>query len=211
MSLKLATGFGRWGEIFLAALLLTLAACRPTSVAPGSTLIATWPPTFTPEQPVEPTLPASPTPDQATESAPPVDSTSDRLAEPFLPANPTQYELGRHLYWLNCMPCHGDRGQGLTDEFRLLWVEDHQNCWGRGCHAGRPGDEGYPLPHTIPAIIASSGGLPKFATAQALFEYLRLTHPPQHPGYLPDDQYWALTAYLLTENNRLPPGQTVGQ
>ncbi|MEJ2266350.1 MAG: hypothetical protein P8X95_23135, partial [Anaerolineales bacterium] len=121
--------------------------------------------------------------------------TPDRLAEPALPANPTQYEQGRHLYWMNCMPCHGDRGQGLTDEFRSLWVDDHQNCWGRGCHGGRQGDEGFPLPRTIPAVISSSGDLLPYATGDQLFEYLRTTHPPQHPGYLPEDEYWAITAF----------------
>jgi mono/diheme cytochrome c family protein len=136
--------------------------------------------------------------------------TTDRLAEPALPQNPTQYEQGRHLYWLNCMPCHGDKGQGLTDEFRGLWVADHQNCWARGCHAGREEDEGFPLPRTIPAIISKTGDALVPKTADQLFEYLRTTHPPQHPGYLPEDEYWAITAYVLTENNLLPRRQEIG-
>jgi len=134
----------------------------------------------------------------------------ERLAEPPLPANPTQYEWGRYLYWLNCMTCHGDRGQGLTEEFRILWDADHQNCWERGCHAGRTEDQGFPLPRTIPAVISENGALLPFATADALYQFLRTTHPPQHPGYLPDDQYWALTTYLLVQNNRLAPGQVLG-
>jgi len=133
----------------------------------------------------------------------------DRLLQPALSANPTQYEWGRYLYWLNCMACHGDRGQGLTAEFRSLYVED-QNCWAHGCHGGRAEDQGYPLPPTVPAIISASGGLFPFATPGALFEYLRTTQPPQHPGYLPEDQYWAITAYLLVQNNRLSPGQVLG-
>src|SRR5215467_8930723 len=44
--------------------------------------------------------------------------TIDRLAEPTLPAQPSQADYGSQVYWLNCSPCHGDRGQGLTDEFR---------------------------------------------------------------------------------------------
>lgn len=137
-------------------------------------------------------------------------SISDRLAEPALPANPTQYEQGRHLYWLNCMPCHGDKGQGLTDEFRSLWVDDHQYCWARGCHSGRPGEEGFPIPLTVPAIISSTSAPSRYATEEDLFEYLSTTHPPQRPGYFSDDEYWAITAYVLTENNRLPRGQKIG-
>ena len=46
--------------------------------------------------------------------------TYDPFGEPSLPNNPTQLESGRHLYWRHCMPCHGDMGQGLTDDFRVL-------------------------------------------------------------------------------------------
>lgn len=138
----------------------------------------------------------------------PTPQSADRLAAPLLPAHPTQLEWGRYLYWLNCMACHGDRGQGLTVEFRALYVED-ENCWARGCHAGRPEDKGFPIPHAVPEIISASGTLPPFATAEELFNYLRTTHPPQNPGYLPDDEYWAITNYLLVQNGRLSTGQVL--
>ncbi len=135
--------------------------------------------------------------------------TADRLAEPPLPANPTQLELGRHLYWMNCMPCHGDYGQGLTAEFRALYVED-ENCWAVGCHGGRVDDGGFPIPTIVPAIISTNGDLPPFATPQALFTFLKATHPPQNPGFLSDGDYWALTAYLFSRNGRLQPGEILG-
>jgi len=156
-----------------------------------------------------PASPAALLPSASFTFIPTVTATKDRLAIPALPANPTQFELGRYLYWLNCMACHGDKGQGLTDEFRSLYVED-QNCWARGCHGGRVGDQGFPLPHTIPAIISPTDAMTKFATADDLFAFLRATHPPQHPGILTDDQYWAITAYLLIENGRLPEGKPLG-
>jgi mono/diheme cytochrome c family protein len=149
------------------------------------------------------TAPAGLLPSAASQTA------AELLAQPPLPAHPSQYEYGRYLYWLNCMACHGDRGQGLTAEFRSLYVED-QNCWARGCHAGRPGDQGFPIPRTVPAVISATGKLPPFATPEKLFEFLRATHPPQYPGHLPEDQYWALTNYLLVQNHRLTPDQTLG-
>ena len=79
--------------------------------------------------------------------------TLDRLATPVVPENPTPVDLGRQVYYLNCMPCHGDAGQGLTEEWRNVWVEDHRNCWAKGCHGGRLEDEGSPLPRTIPAVM----------------------------------------------------------
>jgi hypothetical protein len=134
-------------------------------------------------------------------------ATPDRLAEPVLSENPSEYELGDHLFWLHCMACHGDQGQGLTDEFRQLWPEDHQNCWGRGCHGGRMEDEGFPIPSTIPAIIFPSENLSRFSTLEDLIDYLRSTHPPQNPGYLLDEEYKAIATYVLAENDLLQPNK----
>ncbi len=127
----------------------------------------------------------------------------DRLAEPVLPESPTQVDVGRNLYYFHCMPCHGDRGQGLTDEWREVWVEDHQNCWGRGCHTGRTELSAFYMPHTIPAVIGEPQALAAFETAEDLFTFLRATQPPQRAGALSDSEYWALTDFLLHENGRL--------
>jgi hypothetical protein len=123
--------------------------------------------------------------------------------EPIVPENPSEYELGRNWYWHHCMPCHGDVGQGLTDEFRAVWPDDHQNCWARGCHVGRQEDMGFPIPTVVPAIV-NREALAQFSSLQALYEYLKATHPPQHPGYLQDEQYRAIAVYLFTLNHRLP-------
>ena len=131
---------------------------------------------------------------------------ADRLAEPVLPESPTQVDIGRNLYYFHCMPCHGDRGQGLTDEFREIWVEDHQNCWGRGCHTGRSELSAFYIPRSIPAVIGTSQALGHFQTAGDLFVFLRATQPPQRPGALDDAEYWALTSFLLHENGRPLPG-----
>jgi len=159
--------------------------------------IGIWPPT-SPAFPAAFAQGAEPTP------------TADPLDVPELPENPTQVDVGRVSYYYNCMPCHGDKGQGLTEEWRLIWVEDHQNCWGRGCHGGRPGDEGFPLPETISALIGPTAGLGRFPSAEDLYQFLVDTHPPQRPGALPEEDYWALTAFLLAENGRLPPGTDLG-
>ena len=128
--------------------------------------------------------------------------TYDPLTEPFVPENPSKYELGRNWYWHHCMPCHGNVGQGLTDEFREIWPEDHQNCWGRGCHTGHSEDFGFPIPTVVPAIV-NNEKLANFTSQQALYEYLKATHPPQHPGYLSEEQYRAITFYVFTLNHRV--------
>ncbi len=129
--------------------------------------------------------------------------TDDPLAIPVLPENPTEFDLGKHSYYYNCMPCHGGHGEGLTDEWRQTWVEDHRNCWERGCHGGREKDEGFPLPTIVPAVILDSGALREFAQPEDLVTYLRTTHPPQSPGVLAEDDYRALVAYLWTANGKV--------
>ena len=139
---------------------------------------------------------------------PPVPTpTYDPLAIPTLPANPTQFDLGQNLYFYNCMPCHGDVGQGLTDAFRLVWEADHQNCWERGCHGGRPQDEGFPVPTIVPAIISVDNPLAHYPGLELLIAYLHDTHPPQRPGKLQDGEYRALAVFLWLSNYRpLPAG-----
>jgi hypothetical protein len=127
-------------------------------------------------------------------------SASDPLAQPELPPNPSELEMGRYLFWRHCMPCHGDVGQGLTDEFRILW-EEHQDCWESGCHGGKSGDEGFPIPTVIPAIVREDH-LRQFASEQELFEYLKATHPPQYPGHLENEEYHAITSLIFTMNER---------
>jgi hypothetical protein len=127
-----------------------------------------------------------------------------------LPDHPTEVQVGEVVYYYNCMPCHGDQGQGLTDEFRQVWVEDHQNCWAVGCHGGRVSDEGFPIPKYVPAVSARPDQLMRFASPENLFDYLQSYHPPQRPGALAEDEYWAVTALLLYENQRLESDGRVG-
>jgi mono/diheme cytochrome c family protein len=140
------------------------------------------------------------------QSATPISSLSgtptyDPFIETPLPSNPTELELGQNLYWHWCMPCHGDQGQGLADEFRGKWESDHQNCWARGCHAGHEGDMGFPIPTVVPAIVGSAQ-LAQFSSLQSLAEYLHSTHPPQRPGILETNEYHAVAVYVFTINQR---------
>jgi hypothetical protein len=176
----------------------TCRVCRRGSLALVTLFLLPWTGNHLPEawRSNLPRTVAAPTPQMPIE---------DRLAEPVLPESPTQVDIGRNLYYFHCMPCHGDRGQGLTDEWREVWVEDHQNCWARGCHTGRPELAAFSIPRSIPAVTGSPQALGAFETAEDLFVFLRATQPPQRPGALDDSEYWALTSFLLHENGRPLP------
>lgn len=126
--------------------------------------------------------------------------TPDRLAEPTLPASPSQADLGAQVYWLSCMPCHGDRGQGLTDEFRAAYPPEEKYCWESGCHGANPYESGFTLPRKIPAVIGQDT-LKKFSDAAQLNAYIRAVMPFWKPGSLTEEQSWRVTAYILRANN----------
>lgn len=132
--------------------------------------------------------------------------TLDRLAEPTLPAAPSQADHGAQLYWLHCMPCHGDVGQGLTDEFRDTYPPEDNNCWGRGCHGRNPYEGGFTLPTVVPPLIGP-GSLTKFATVANLNGYIRAAMPFEDPGVLTEVEYWQVTAFILRENGISYPDQ----
>lgn len=127
-------------------------------------------------------------------------SPFERLAEPTLPAVPLQADHGAQDYWLYCLPCHGDRGQGLTEEFRETYPPDEVNCWQSGCHGKRPYEDGFTLPTEIPAVIGHNT-LAKFADAAQLNAYIRAIMPFWNPGSLTEEEAWRVTAFILREND----------
>lgn len=121
------------------------------------------------------------------------------IATPILPNNPSQADLGSFQYWFVCMSCHGESGQGLTDEWRAQWGQEEQNCWQSKCHASNYPPGGFVFPNYAPPVIGKTTLL-RFNTAQELYDYLATEMPWWAPGSLTDEVYWQLTAFLLREN-----------
>ncbi len=119
----------------------------------------------------------------------------DIFARPTLPPRPAQADLGSQVYWLHCMVCHGDHGQGLTDAFRAAWPKVDQNCWQAKCHGDVRNLESFAFPQHVPPLIGP-GTLTNFQTAADLYRFIRANMPYQAPGSLQDEQYWELTAFL---------------
>lgn len=124
--------------------------------------------------------------------------TVDRLAAPPTVPSPTQADEGAQLFWLHCQPCHGDQGQGLTDEWRAQFPEEEQNCWISGCHGKHgkdPPPTGFTIPTAVPAVIGA-GSLGNYQTVQQLFYYIRAAMPYENPGGLKEEEYLAITAFI---------------
>jgi hypothetical protein len=134
----------------------------------------------------------------------PMSQFLDRLAAPPTVYPPTQADQGAQVYYLVCMACHGDRGQGLTAEWRGALDPPDQNCWQSRCHAANHPPDGFVFPHDVPPVIGPSMAA-RFANGLELYQYLKTRMPWQAPGMRSDEEYWQLTAHLLRWNG-VDPG-----
>ena len=82
---------------------------------------------------------------------------------------------GARLYADKCAACHGATGEGTPAASQLI------------------------APRTA-AVRARRNISTHWPFAPPLFDYIRRTMPPNRPGSLPDDEVYALMAYLLAEN-----------
>jgi hypothetical protein len=135
--------------------------------------------------------------------------TANRLDKPAVPANnPSQADKGSITYWLVCIPCHGDKGQGLTDEWRLVFGVQEMNCWQSKCHAANHPVDGFALPKSVPAIIGP-GTLARYSTAAELHDVIATRMPWYNPRVITSEEAWNLTAYLMRANGVLPSNVTL--
>jgi cytochrome c5 len=147
---------------------------------------------------------------QTPEPLEPMPQVTDRLAPPPTVYPPTQADEGAQIYYMVCMACHGDQGQGLSPEWVEAWELGEESCWQSKCHASNHPPEGFKLPEYIPAVV-SPGTVDRFANAQELHDYLQEKMPWQAPGTLTAEEYWQLTAYLVRANGIDPGIQTLNE
>jgi mono/diheme cytochrome c family protein len=119
-----------------------------------------------------------------------------------LPADATQLEYGTEVYRLVCKACHGDKGQGLTDDWRAQWAPEDQNCWQSKCHARNHPPDGFYMPQ-VPAVLGQP--IRGFGTALNLYTYTHTYMPWHDRGSMTEKESWSVTAYLLKINGIDPP------
>jgi quinol-cytochrome oxidoreductase complex cytochrome b subunit len=103
------------------------------------------------------------------------------------------------------MACHGNEGQGLTDEWRETAFGEDKDCWVSKCHASNHPPQGFEFPHTVPALVGG-GRLGRFSSAQQLYDYIVAMMPWWNPASLTQEQAWQVTSYVLKMNGTLPQG-----
>ena len=123
------------------------------------------------------------------------------------PEDATQVEIGAEIYRLVCSTCHGDVGQGLTDEWRARVDPENQNCWQSKCHVSNHPPDGFVLPRDIPSVTGERVAA-RFSNALNLYQFVSVTMPYHVPGTMLDEEYWQVTAFLLALNG-IEMGDTV--
>ena len=151
---------------------------------------------------------ASPQPQSTSTPAPQATPTFDlqRLEKPVVALDNTdQLKQGSIVYWGVCMACHGDRGQGLTEEWKDAFGPEDRNCWNVGCHGYDHPPEGFFIPKdkVFPAL-AGMGRLTRFQNAQELHDFILANMPWWSPGKLTDEESWQVTSYILSLQNVMP-------
>lgn len=119
-----------------------------------------------------------------------------------LPEDATQLEYGAEVYRLVCKACHGDKGQGLTDDWRAQWAPKDQNCWQSKCHALNHPPDGFYMPQ-VPAVLGQP--IRGFGTALNLYNYNHIYMPWHDRASMTEEESWSVTAYLLKINGIEPP------
>jgi quinol-cytochrome oxidoreductase complex cytochrome b subunit len=131
-----------------------------------------------------------------------------RLEKPAVADVPTQSDKGAIIFWGVCIACHGDRGQGLTDEWRFGAYDADNNCWESECHGKDHPDHGFELSKALMPFppVGTASALGRFENAQQLYDYIVVMMPWWKPRSLTPEEAWQLTAYVLKLKGSLPQG-----
>lgn len=127
-----------------------------------------------------------------------------RFREATETQEPDAVKMGEKVYCQRCRTCHGDRGQGLTTEFRQLFPLELQDCWAGGCHGDLRYEGGFSLPAEVPPVIGELTQA-RFGSTFSLDGYLRAAMPYQSPGRLGSGEFDMVVTFLASKNH-LPPG-----
>ena len=108
-----------------------------------------------------------------------------------LPAGSGTPEQGAAVYRVNCATCHGNDGEGHPPLYPQLI-------------GGRRGSFNFA---NDPTMTRTIGNYWPYATT--IFDYVRRAMPFGAPRSLTDDQYYAVTAYLLQREGIIQPGTVI--
>lgn len=108
-----------------------------------------------------------------------------------LPAGSGTVAQGAMIFGARCASCHGVHGEGISPNPKLV---------------GRDPREGFPFGRDG-KYVKTIGNYWPYATT--LFDYVRRAMPLSAPGSLTDNEVYAVTAWLLAQNEVIPGDATL--
>lgn len=139
-----------------------------------------------------------------------IELVPDDLPAPILPPQPVQADLGAEPYYQICLACHGNWGQGLTDEWREIGFGEDMNCWQSKCHASNHPPQGFEFPREVPPLLGKNA-LIRIADAKELYQVIYETMPWWAPGSLTEEEAINISAYIMRARGELPEGIVLTQ
>lgn len=109
-----------------------------------------------------------------------------------LPEGKGTVAQGAMVFGAKCASCHGMRGEGMPPAYPKL--------------VGRDPREGFPFGRD-PALVKTIGNYWPYATT--VFDYVRRSMPFLQPGSLTNDEVYAVTAWLLAQNEIIKSDATL--
>ena len=109
-----------------------------------------------------------------------------------LPVGRGTVAQGAMVFGAKCASCHGLRGEGMPPAYPKL--------------VGRDPREGFPFGRD-PALVKTIGNYWPYATT--VFDYVRRSMPFLQPGSLTNDEVYAVTAWLLAQNEIIKSDATL--
>lgn len=109
-----------------------------------------------------------------------------------LPEGKGTVAQGAMVFGAKCASCHGMRGEGMAPAYPKL--------------VGRDPREGFPFGRDA-AIVKTIGNYWPYATT--VFDYVRRSMPFLQPGSLTNDEVYAVTAWLLAQNEIIKSDATL--
>lgn len=121
-----------------------------------------------------------------------------------------QLERGHAVYAFHCTTCHGATGQGF-EEARSAFPDDHYHCVRCHAPANPPVMTQAEIDRTQSVFslgnapgLTDADALAKFGSAAGLHAYVRATMPRWNPGWIDDDEFLDVTAFVLHLAGLLP-------
>jgi quinol-cytochrome oxidoreductase complex cytochrome b subunit len=134
-----------------------------------------------------------------------------RLAQPPTVVPPSQADNGAQIYWGMCSACHGDRGQGLTQEWRNSYDAEYRDCWQSGCHGKDYAKNSFEILQTGAPAITGPGKLTRFSSAFELQSFIFTNMPLFPSGSLTSEEALSLSSFILRMNDKLPARLTLNE